>query len=89
MEHRVRLVNDTDRQVFAWLRSQAGDIRVARALHQLGRTRKPYVSALCRYLGLRPPLTIQRPVRRAATDHSVGDHYLALIRQHLATHAAR
>ena len=77
MEHRVRLVNDTDRQVFA------------RALHQLGRTRKPYVSALCRYLGLRPPLTIQRPVRRAATDHSVGDHYLALIRQHLASHAAR
>ncbi|MEX3630185.1 MAG: hypothetical protein VB138_12680 [Burkholderia sp.] len=89
MEHRVRLVNDTDRQVFDWLRSQAGDIRVARALQQLGRTRKPYVSALCRYLGLRPPLTIQRPVRRAATDHSVGDHYLALIRQHLASHAAR
>jgi hypothetical protein len=89
MEQRVRLVNDTDRQILTWLRSQVGDERVARAIHQLGRVRKPYVSAICRYLGMRPPFTIQRPVRRAAIDHSVGDHYLSLIRQHLAGHAAR
>jgi hypothetical protein len=41
MEQRVRLVNDTDRQILTWLRSQVGDERVARAIHQLGRVRKP------------------------------------------------
>ncbi|WP_276530575.1 hypothetical protein [Burkholderia multivorans] len=36
MEHLVRIVNDTDRQVLAWLRAQVGDARVERAARQLG-----------------------------------------------------
>jgi len=31
MEHLIRIVNDTDRQVLAWLRAQVGDARVERA----------------------------------------------------------
>ncbi|CAG9217205.1 hypothetical protein [Burkholderia vietnamiensis] len=86
-EHLVRIVNDTDRQVLAWLRAQVGDARVERAARQLGHTRKPFPSALCRYLGVSAPATLRQPERsRVARDFSVGDRYLSLIRQHLATH---
>ncbi len=40
-EHLVRIVNEADRQVLAWLRAQVGDARVERAARQLGHTRKP------------------------------------------------
>ncbi|TCW85144.1 hypothetical protein C5O80_07905 [Burkholderia sp. SRS-46] len=89
MEHLVRIVNDTDRQVLAWLRTQVGDARVERAARQLGHTRKPYPSALCRYLGVSAPATLRPAARpRAVRDFSVGDRYLSLIRQHLAAHSA-
>ncbi|AXF23754.1 hypothetical protein CUJ89_25540 [Burkholderia pyrrocinia] len=89
MEHLVRIVNETDRQVLAWLRTQVGDTRVERAARQLGHTRKPFPSAVCRYLGMSAPATLRQADRpRAARDFSVGDRYLSLIRQHLATHSA-
>ncbi|CAB3749878.1 hypothetical protein GQ57_00975 [Burkholderia sp. MSh2] len=90
MEHLVRIVNETDRQVLAWLRAQVGDTRVERAARQLGHTRKPFPSAVCRYLGMSAPATLLRQAERprAARDFSVGDRYLSLIRQHLATHSA-
>ncbi|KVC86463.1 hypothetical protein [Burkholderia ubonensis] len=89
MEHLVRIVNDTDRQVLAWLRTQVGDARVERAARQLGHTRKPFPSALCRYLGVSAPATLRHTARpRAVRDFSVGDRYLSLIRQHLAAHTA-
>lgn len=87
MEHLVRIVNDTDRQVLAWLRAQVGDARVERAARQLGHTRKPFPSAVCRYLGISAPATLRQAKQpRAARDFSVGDRYLSLIRQHLAAH---
>ncbi|MBN3788721.1 hypothetical protein [Burkholderia sp. Ac-20353] len=89
MEHLVRIVNDTDRQVLAWLRTQVGDTRVERAARQLGHTRKPYPSALCRYLGVSAPATLRHTAQpRPVRDFSVGDRYLSLIRQHLAGHTA-
>lgn len=89
MENLVRIVNDTDRQVLAWLRTQVGDTRVERAARQLGHTRKPYPSAVCRYLGVVPPATMRHSVRaKPVRDFTVGDRYLSLIRQHLAAHAA-
>ncbi|AHI66957.1 hypothetical protein [Burkholderia thailandensis] len=88
MEHLVRIVNDTDRQILAWLRNQVGDERVERAAQHMGRVRKPYLSAICRYLGVWPPISLRYQTRRAEVDHAVGDRYLTLIRQHLATHAA-
>ncbi|AOJ84030.1 hypothetical protein WT60_22935 [Burkholderia sp. MSMB617WGS] len=88
MEHLIRIVNDTDRQILAWLRSQVGDERVERAARHMGRVRKPYLSAVCRYLGVWPPISLRKPPRRAEIDHTVGDRYLTLIRQHLAAQAA-
>ncbi|WP_175902826.1 hypothetical protein [Burkholderia seminalis] len=89
MEHLVRIVNEADRQVLAWLRAQVGDARVERAARQFGHTRKPFPSAVCRYLGMSAPATLRQADRpRAARDFSVGDRYLSLIRQHLATHSA-
>ncbi|CAN0626745.1 conserved protein of unknown function [Burkholderia multivorans] len=90
MEHLIRIVNDTDRQVLAWLRTQVGDARVERAARQLGHTRKPYLSAVCRYLGVSVPVTLRQAARSGPSrDHSVGDRYLRLIRLHLASHAGR
>ncbi|KVH29963.1 hypothetical protein [Burkholderia cepacia] len=89
MEQLVRIVNDADRQVLAWLRAQVGDARVERAARQLGHTRKPFPSAVCRYLGMSAPATLRHAERPgAARDFSVGDRYLSLIRQHLAAHSA-
>ncbi|EES46596.1 conserved hypothetical protein [Burkholderia mallei PRL-20] len=54
----------------------------------MGRVRKPYLSAVCRYLGVWPPISLRYPPRHGAVDHAVGDRYLTLIRQHLAAHTA-
>jgi hypothetical protein len=88
MEHLVRIVNEADRQALAWLRQQVGDARVERAARQLGQTHKPFVSALYRYLGVHRPVTYSGASDQA-TDRSVGDYYLARIRQQLAQHFAR
>jgi hypothetical protein len=88
MEHLVRIVNEADREALVWLRQQAGDARVERAARQLGQTHKPFVSALYRYLGVRRP-AIRLAAPDQAADHSVGDYYLARIRQQLARHVAR
>jgi hypothetical protein len=90
MEHLLRVVNESDRQTLAWLRTHVGDARVATAARQLASrdtnaSRKPYVSAVCRYLGVWPP-TPDTP-RLADDDHATGDRYLAQIRQLLKRRA--
>lgn len=63
MEHVVRVVNNEDRQTLNWLRAHVGESRVADAARHLatqrepsrGANTKPYVSAICRYLGVWPP----------------------------------
>jgi hypothetical protein len=88
MESPVRIVNDEDRQAFEWLVANVGAERVAIATQRLaGGGRRPYVSALCRYLGAWPP--VQRRTRVAGPIHTaVGDRHLAQIRQLLAQHSA-
>jgi len=88
MEHLVRIVNETDREALVWLRQQVGDARIERAARQLGQTHKPFVSALYRYLGVRRP-ALRPAAPEQVSDHSVGDYYLARIRQQLARHVAR
>jgi hypothetical protein len=90
MEHLIRILNDDDRQTLAWLRTHVGDARVASAARQLieqreqstGAWTKPYISAVCRYLGVRPPAS-RRATHTDANDR-VADQHLALIRQLLA-----
>jgi hypothetical protein len=82
MNQLIRILNDADRETLAWLRKHVGDVRVAAAARHLGGNGKPYVSAVCRYLGVRPPLPHQQS--RPAEDCTVGDNHLAQIRQLLA-----
>jgi hypothetical protein len=91
MEHLVRIVNEADRRALVWLRNQAGDESVERAARQLGQDHKPFVSALYHYLGIRRPFMLEagRIIDHHVDDHSVGDHYLARIREQLARHAVR
>jgi hypothetical protein len=79
MNQLIRILNDDDRETLAWLCKHAGDARVAAAARHLGGNGKPYLSAVCRYLGVRPPMPRQqiRPVE----DCTVGDSHLAKIRQ--------
>jgi hypothetical protein len=90
MEHLIRILNDGDRQTLAWLRTHVGDARLSSAARQLtaqqerfaGVRAKPYLSAVCRYLGVWPPAPC-RPTPSNA-DYRVADQHLARIRQLLA-----
>jgi hypothetical protein len=82
MNQLIRILNDGDRETLAWLRKHVGDVRVAAAARLLGSNGKPYVSAVCRYLGVRPPTPHQHS--RPVEDCTVGDNYLAQIREVLA-----
>ena len=90
MEHLVRVQNEYDRQVLAWLRERVGDAAVQAAAQRLAGDRKPYLSTICRNLNVTPP------ARRALCAQSngpsrssreVGDRYLASIRALLARSA--
>jgi len=81
MEHLVRVYNEKDRRTLEWLRQKVGDAAITVAAKQCGRSGKPYLSALCRYLGVRapafPPLSRQTP-------SPVAEESLAVIRRILA-----
>ncbi|WP_118183111.1 hypothetical protein [Paraburkholderia phosphatilytica] len=55
MEHLVRVVNEKDRQTLEWLRRQVGDAAIAAAVSQCEGPDKPWLSAVCRRLGVVPP----------------------------------
>jgi len=90
VENLIRILNDDDRQTLAWLRAHVGDARLSDAARRLitqrnhvsGVSAKPYISAVCRYLGVWPPASLRSV--RSVTNHQVGDQHLAHIRQMLA-----
>lgn len=82
MQQLIRILNDDDLQTLAWLRKHVGDVRVAAAARRLGCNGKPYLSAVCRYLGVRTPTTFQH--RLPVQDYTVGDRHLAQIRELLS-----
>ncbi|MFM0204946.1 hypothetical protein PQR53_34570 [Paraburkholderia fungorum] len=87
MEHLVRVQNESDRRTLAWLRERTNDAALAAAAQACigpGRPGKPYVSQLCRQLGLRLPWPVRAAVTGAAAHIEVGDRHLAAIRQILA-----
>ncbi|MDR3100703.1 MAG: hypothetical protein LBV73_27025 [Paraburkholderia sp.] len=88
MESLIRVVNDEDRQALEWLLANVGAERVAAAVRRLaGGGRRPFVSALCRYLGAWPPAA--RRARRVEPVHTaVGDRHLAQMREMLAHRGA-
>ncbi|WP_137960233.1 hypothetical protein [Burkholderia sp. 4M9327F10] len=84
MEHLVRVQNERDRQILAWLRGQVGDATLAAAAQAWVGPGKPYVSRLCRRLGVRPPSPMRVDGARATAHVEVGERHLAVIRQILA-----
>jgi len=86
MEDLVRVQNEYDRLVLAWLRSHVGDRALRQAALKLsgpeGRDsrRKPYLSTVCRLLGVQPPPRRTLHARSAAQRRAVGERYLREIR---------
>lgn len=88
MESPIRIVNDEDRQAFEWLLANVGADRVEAAARRLASGgKRPFVSALCRYLGAWPPAA--RRARKIEPVHTaVGDLHLARIRELLTQRSA-
>jgi hypothetical protein len=86
MEHLVRVQNERDRRTLAWLRAQVGDVAIAEAAQQCVGPSKPYLSAVCRLLGVTAPrfTAPRRPVPSATAEQS-----LATMRQILASRNGR
>jgi len=86
MEHLVRVQNELDRRTLAWLRAQVGDAAIAAAAQQCGGPSKPYLSAVCRTLGVTAPRfsAAHRPAPSATAEQS-----LATIRQILGSRNGR
>jgi hypothetical protein len=85
MEHLVRVQNERDRRTLAWLRGQVGDAAIVAARRCVGPS-KPYLSAVCRLLGVTVPRfsAARRPMPSATAGQS-----LATIRQILASRSGR
>ncbi|MCE4574848.1 hypothetical protein LY307_39915 [Caballeronia sp. CLC5] len=81
MEHLVRVYNEKDRRTLEWLRQKVGDAAITVAAEQCGRSGKPYLSALCRYLGVRAP---KCPPLPRLTPSPIAEESLAAIRSILA-----
>ncbi|MCC8392247.1 hypothetical protein LJ656_06565 [Paraburkholderia sp. MMS20-SJTR3] len=84
MEHLVRVYNEKDRRTLEWLRRHVGDAALVSAIERCAGPGKPYLSAVCRRLGVRAPeLSSARP-----TPSVIAEHSLATMRSILATRAA-
>ena len=81
MEHLVQVRNEHDRATLAWLRRHVGDTTLAAAARACGGASKPYLSRVCRRLGVMPPdFAASHPCAPSA----IGETALAGIRQLLA-----
>lgn len=56
MEHMIRVINEKDRRTLVWLRSLFDEATLKAAITDIANGSKPYVSAVCRKLGVRPPV---------------------------------
>ena len=86
MEHLVRVQNERDRRTLTWLRAQVGDAALAAAAQQCGGPSKPYLSSVCRTLGVTAP---RFGAPRRLTPSATAEQSLATIRQILASRSER
>lgn len=74
MEQYVRVQNERDRRALAWLRERVGDAAIVAAAQACTcGDSKPYLSVICRRLGLSVPKLTNRDVSAGA----VGERHLA------------
>jgi len=81
MEHLVRVYNEKDRRTLEWLRRHVGDAAIAAAAERCSGPGKPYLSAVCRRLGVKAPVF---STSRGNAPSPVGEESLATIRRILA-----
>ncbi|MBT2793525.1 hypothetical protein [Paraburkholderia strydomiana] len=86
MEHLVRVHNERDRRTLAWLRGYVGDAAIEAAAQRYAGPAKPYLSTVCRLLGVTAP-QFDRPRPRIAS--ATAEQSLATIRQILAARRGR
>lgn len=65
----VVLMNDRDRRTLQWLRDSVGDDRVAAAIQQISGERKPYLTNICKVLGVTPPSGVRVTEAQDARKH--------------------
>jgi len=85
MEHLVRVHNEQDRQTLEWLRRHVGDAAIAAAVERCAGSGKPYLSSVCRQLGIKTP-GFHLPRRESPSP--VAEQSLAAIRGILAARKA-
>jgi hypothetical protein len=85
MEHLVRICNEQDQQTLVWLRRHVGDAALTLAIQHCTGSHKPYLSAVCRRLGVNTPAfyALRRP-----PSSPIAEHALASIRRILAVRTA-
>ncbi|MDH6147583.1 MULTISPECIES: hypothetical protein [Paraburkholderia] len=86
MEHLVRVQNERDRHTLAWLRAHVGDAAIAATVQRCAGPTKPYLSTLCRMLGVTAP---RFTAPRGQVASVTAEQSLATIRQILALRSAR
>jgi hypothetical protein len=65
----IILANDRDRRTLAWLRTQVSDDAIAAAVEQLAGARRPYITNVCKVLGLTIPDGMEVASREEALRH--------------------
>ena len=86
MELLVRVQNEADRQTLAWLRQRVGDAALSAAAQACGGSGKPWLSVVCRRLGVTPPIAVRSAHRvpGASGRGEVAERHLAAMRAILA-----
>jgi hypothetical protein len=84
MEHLVRVQNERDRRTLEWLRERLSDEAITTAALNCGGASKPFLSAVCRSLGVTPP---HFTPQRRPTPSVTAEQSLATIRAILSSKA--
>ena len=77
----IPLDNDRDRRTLAWLRSTVGDEAIRDAIGRLAGRRRPFVSNLCRVLGVEVPPAVVEPSKAVLSREEAKQRLEALRRQ--------
>ena len=78
----IPLDNERDRRVLSWLRLTVGDDAIRDAIGRLAGRRKPFVSNLCRVLGVEVPPAVVEP-SKAVLSREEARQRLAELKQRL------
>lgn len=65
----IVILNDRDRRVLSWLKSQFADEQILQALANISGQRKPFLSNVCKVLGVTVPDTVLATPAGQARKH--------------------